>query len=167
MSRLRAEEFGDLIFLDHGSAKIGDKTIVFLFVLDRATSHLLRSWVGKDWREGYSTPRFLVHMRGASARTLFRRTSYVGEDLGEVQAATHGKTFRAICRASLTTTKKSMALPLPVGVQARRRFVARCSDARAHSVKPASLLEHLSCQTEIAANNEGQSVPPARPVLTL
>ena len=35
---LRAEEFGDLIFL--GSAKIGDKTFGFLIVLDGATSHL-------------------------------------------------------------------------------------------------------------------------------
>ena len=37
---LRAEEFGDLIFLDHGSAKIGDKTLGFLIVLDGVTSHL-------------------------------------------------------------------------------------------------------------------------------
>ena len=36
----RAEEFGDLIFLDHGSAKIGDQTFGFLIVLDGATSHL-------------------------------------------------------------------------------------------------------------------------------
>ena len=35
----RAEEFGDLIFLDHGSANIGDHTFGFLFVLDGATSH--------------------------------------------------------------------------------------------------------------------------------
>ena len=40
MSGLRAEEFVDLIFLDHGSAKIGDKTFGFLIVLDGATSHL-------------------------------------------------------------------------------------------------------------------------------
>ena len=40
VSGLRAEEFGDLIFLDHGSAKIGDKTFGFLIVLDGATSHL-------------------------------------------------------------------------------------------------------------------------------
>ena len=32
VSGLRAEEFGDLIFLDHGSAQIGDKTFGFLFV---------------------------------------------------------------------------------------------------------------------------------------
>ena len=32
VSGLRAEEFGDLIFLDHGSAKIGDKTFGFLIV---------------------------------------------------------------------------------------------------------------------------------------
>ena len=37
---LRAEEFGDLIFLDHRSAKIGDKTFGFLLVLDGATSQL-------------------------------------------------------------------------------------------------------------------------------
>ena len=40
MSGLRAEEFGDLIFLDHGSAKIEDKTFGFLIVLDGATSRL-------------------------------------------------------------------------------------------------------------------------------
>ena len=40
MSGLRAEECGDLIFLDHGSAKIEDKTFGFLIVLDGAASHL-------------------------------------------------------------------------------------------------------------------------------
>ena len=40
VSGRRAEEFGDLIFLDHGSAKIGDKTFGFLIFLDRPTSHL-------------------------------------------------------------------------------------------------------------------------------
>ena len=40
MSGLRAEEFGDLIFLDHGLARIGDKTFGFLILLDGATSHL-------------------------------------------------------------------------------------------------------------------------------
>ena len=40
VSGLRAEEFGDLIFLDHGSTKIGDKTFGFLIVLDGCTSHL-------------------------------------------------------------------------------------------------------------------------------
>ena len=34
------EEFGDLIFLDHGSTKIGDQTFGFLIVLDGATSHI-------------------------------------------------------------------------------------------------------------------------------
>ena len=40
VSGLRAEEFGDLIFLDRGSTKIGDKTFGFRIVLDGATSHL-------------------------------------------------------------------------------------------------------------------------------
>ena len=40
VSGLRAEEFGDVIFLDRGSAKIEDKTFGFLIVLDGATSHL-------------------------------------------------------------------------------------------------------------------------------
>ena len=40
VSGLRAEEFGDLIYLDHGSTKIGDQTFGFLMVLDCATSHL-------------------------------------------------------------------------------------------------------------------------------
>ena len=40
VSGLRAEELGDLIFLDHGSTKIGDQTSGFLIVLDGATSHL-------------------------------------------------------------------------------------------------------------------------------
>ena len=40
MSGLREEEFGDLIFLDHGSGKIGDETFGFLIVLDGASSHL-------------------------------------------------------------------------------------------------------------------------------
>ena len=40
VSGLRAEEFGDLIFLDHGSTNIGDKTFGFLIILDGATSHL-------------------------------------------------------------------------------------------------------------------------------
>ena len=40
MSGLRAEEFGDLIFLDHGSAEIGNKTVGLLIVSDGATSHL-------------------------------------------------------------------------------------------------------------------------------
>ena len=40
VSGLRAEEFGDLIFLDHGSTQIGDKTFGFLIILDGATSHL-------------------------------------------------------------------------------------------------------------------------------
>ena len=34
VSGLRAEEFGDLLFLDHGSTKIGDKTFRFLIILD-------------------------------------------------------------------------------------------------------------------------------------
>ena len=40
VSRLRAEEFGELIFLDLGSRKIGDQTFGFLIVLDGATAHL-------------------------------------------------------------------------------------------------------------------------------
>ena len=40
VSGLRAEEFGDLIFLDHGSTKIGHKPFGFLINLGRATSHL-------------------------------------------------------------------------------------------------------------------------------
>ena len=40
VSGLRAQEFGDLIFLDHGLAKIGHKTFGFLIFLDEATSHL-------------------------------------------------------------------------------------------------------------------------------
>ena len=40
VSGRRAEKFGDLIFLDHGSAKIGDKTFRFMIILDGATSHL-------------------------------------------------------------------------------------------------------------------------------
>ena len=42
VSGLREEEFGDLIFLDHGSAKIGDKTFGFLIMIleEPATSHL-------------------------------------------------------------------------------------------------------------------------------
>ena len=40
MSGLRAEEFGDLIFMDHGSAKIRDTTFGFLIVVDGTTSHL-------------------------------------------------------------------------------------------------------------------------------
>ena len=40
VSGLRAEEFGDLLFLHHGSAKIGDKTFEFLIILDGATAHL-------------------------------------------------------------------------------------------------------------------------------
>ena len=39
VSGLRAEECGDLIFLDHGSTKIGDQTFGFLIVLEGATSH--------------------------------------------------------------------------------------------------------------------------------
>ena len=39
-SGLRAEEFGGLYLLDHGSTKIGQKTSVFLIILDGATSHL-------------------------------------------------------------------------------------------------------------------------------
>ena len=34
VSGRRAEEFGDVIILDHGSAKIGDKTFGFLIILD-------------------------------------------------------------------------------------------------------------------------------------
>ena len=40
MSGLRAEEFGDLIFIDHGSVKVADKHYAFLIVLDAATSYL-------------------------------------------------------------------------------------------------------------------------------
>ena len=40
VSGLRAEEIGDLIFLDHWSAQIENKTFGFLIVLDGATSHL-------------------------------------------------------------------------------------------------------------------------------
>ena len=40
MSGRRAEEFGDLIFLDHGSARIRDTPFGLLIVLDGATSHL-------------------------------------------------------------------------------------------------------------------------------
>ena len=40
VSGLRADECGDLIFLDHGSTIIGDQTFGLLIVLDGATSHL-------------------------------------------------------------------------------------------------------------------------------
>ena len=40
VSGLRAEEFGDLIFWDHGSTEIGGKTSGFLIILDGATSQL-------------------------------------------------------------------------------------------------------------------------------
>ena len=40
MSGLRAEEFGDLIFLDRGPAKIEHNTFEFFIVLDGAASHL-------------------------------------------------------------------------------------------------------------------------------
>ena len=40
VSGLRAEEFGDLIFLDHGSTKVQNKTYVFLVILDGATSYI-------------------------------------------------------------------------------------------------------------------------------
>ena len=40
VSGLRAEEFGELIFLDHGSTNIVDKTFGFLIVLNGATSHV-------------------------------------------------------------------------------------------------------------------------------
>ena len=43
MSELRAEEFGNIIFVNHGSPEIGDKTLGFLIVLDGATSHLTAS----------------------------------------------------------------------------------------------------------------------------
>ena len=39
MSGQCAEEFGDFIFSDHGSAKIGNQTFGFLVVLDGAASH--------------------------------------------------------------------------------------------------------------------------------
>ena len=40
VSGLQPVALGDLIFLDHGSAKLGDKTLGFLIVLYGATSHL-------------------------------------------------------------------------------------------------------------------------------
>ena len=40
VSGLRSEEFGDLIFVDHGTTKVANKTYVFLIVLDGATSYL-------------------------------------------------------------------------------------------------------------------------------
>ena len=40
VSGLRTEEFGDVIFVDHGSTKIGDQTFGFLIVLYGATAHL-------------------------------------------------------------------------------------------------------------------------------
>ena len=40
VSGLRAEEFGDLIFMDHGSANIRGKTFGFLIVLGGATQHV-------------------------------------------------------------------------------------------------------------------------------
>ena len=40
VSELRSQEFGDLIFLDHGSTKIGHQTVGFLNVLDGATTNL-------------------------------------------------------------------------------------------------------------------------------
>ena len=40
VSGLRAENFGDLIFLDHESGKVEDKTFGFLIVSDGATSHM-------------------------------------------------------------------------------------------------------------------------------
>ena len=40
MSGPRAEESGDLIFLDHGFTSIGDQTFGFLMIWDGATSHL-------------------------------------------------------------------------------------------------------------------------------
>ena len=35
VSGLRADEFGDLVFLDHGSTKDGDKTFGFLIVVEQ------------------------------------------------------------------------------------------------------------------------------------
>ena len=53
--RLRAEEFGDLIFLDHGSTHIGHKTLGFLIILDGATSLLtaIRSHFQLSWMDGH------------------------------------------------------------------------------------------------------------------
>ena len=40
VSGLRSKEFGDLIFLDNGSTKVGDQSVGFLIVLDGATTNL-------------------------------------------------------------------------------------------------------------------------------
>ena len=40
VSGLRAEEFGDLIFMDHGTSKVFEKTYSFLVILDGATSYI-------------------------------------------------------------------------------------------------------------------------------
>ena len=40
VSGLTAKEFGDLIFLDHGSTDIGDQTFRIIIVLNGVTSHL-------------------------------------------------------------------------------------------------------------------------------
>ncbi len=38
VSGLRATKFGELIFLDHGVVKVGEKTYCFLLILDAATT---------------------------------------------------------------------------------------------------------------------------------
>ena len=72
VSGLRAENFGDLIFLDHGQTKIGTQNFLFLIVLDGATGFLaaysqqtlnpedtIRNV--HDWMDTYScTPKCIV-----------------------------------------------------------------------------------------------------------
>ena len=67
VSGLRAEELGDLTFLDHGSAKVGDKTFGFLIILDGATSYLTAYPC-----QSTSTPEATAKIHG---RNLFVRSS--------------------------------------------------------------------------------------------
>ena len=59
VSGLRAEEFGDLIFLDHGSTKIEDQTFGFLIVLDGASCHLT-AYQCKSTFASESFPCFMI-----------------------------------------------------------------------------------------------------------
>ena len=83
VSGLSAEELGDLIFLDHGSTKIGDQTFGCLIVVDGATSHLTTAYPCKSTSpsEVISTlhewmDTFQIHPKAICAEGILSNAQY-------------------------------------------------------------------------------------------
>ena len=77
MSGIRAQNFGDLIFVDHGTVTFRKKEVLFLLVLDAATS---KTWVAaqhnKDDVETQAKLREWMHDHNCVPKAAFANMAF-------------------------------------------------------------------------------------------